>query len=240
MFLRRSEPILLTEEGIDGLCPSLNRPVVELEGLPAGPARSAIVLYSDDLGQQGLLVTVRSEDSGASTLFEFQGEVSGQAHQVLDLGLTFAEGMGFLFDEDMLASPDPGGRRRALEIWCELTGDEAPAASAQPGGPPPGDLLLDDLVEALEGDLGEELTLEPLDALESRITAAAEAVPEVEDEPARPQAQVLSKFRRPDPAADANANSGAELARIPILKRRRTAADGPETPPLLARLLARF
>lgn len=223
MFLRRREPVLLTEERLDGLCPSLNRPVVDLEDLPVGPARSAIALFRDEAGQRGLVVTVRSEESGVVALFEFQGEVHDRPHQALDVGLTFAEGMGFLFDDDMLVSQQPDRHQRAVEIWCELTGDEpheTPTPVPAPA-PEPMALVLEDLVE---DDLEEVLPVE-------------------EAPPALPPAPVLSKFRREEGEASAKpgeTGSGAQLARIPILRRRRSAADGPQTPPLLTRLLARF
>ena len=114
MFLRRSELIQLTEEGLEGLCASLNRPVVDLEDVPVGPSRAAIALHRDGDGGLGLFVALRSEGSGALTFFVFQGELNSALHDAMDTGLSFAEGMGFLFDDDMLMSGGSDWRRLAL------------------------------------------------------------------------------------------------------------------------------
>ncbi len=175
-------------------------------------------------------MAVRSEDTGAVLFFAFRGELNSEVSQALDTGLQFAEGMGFLFDEDVLAGDPPGAVRHALETWCELTGDELPRerpASARPpatvAAPDDGILLLDEMAEGLDADLSEDLP--PLDA--------------------PPVARVLSKFRRPAdaPPAETNAGSGpAQLGRIPIVRRRDESrgSAATEVPPLLARLLARF
>jgi len=262
MFLRRSEPVLLTEEGLEGLCASLNRPVVDVEGLPVGPARSAIALVGRPDGSRGLLVALRSEDSGTVATYEFEGELSADPQRALDAGLSFAEGMGFLFDEDMLASGAPARRREALEHWCRLTGDELPGAA--PLVPEPllpvsegpeiaggdGSLALHDLVDALDDaldddldhDLHHELDHELDTAIDmDDVLGAHEELDLAEQAPAPSEAAVLSKFRRVEAPADADAapaGGGAELARIPILRRRKPAEA--ETPPLLTRLLARF
>jgi hypothetical protein len=248
MFVRRSEPIPIVEEDLEGLCPSLNRPVVDAPEMPVGPARAAIALFQRAGGARALAVAIRSEDSGAVTLFEFQGELSAAAHQALDTGLTFAEGMGFLFDDDMLAEAG-GGRRRALECWCELVGEDLPPVAEQREPEPPlrptpledGAMMLDDLVESIEGDLGDELDLEV------DLGPDLDAIP-APPEPA-PQAPQLSKFRvrrgappdateGPAPAPSGDEISGAQLGRIPILRRRRSADEA--GPTLLTRLLARF
>ena len=44
MFLRSREPVLLAGGRMDGLRTSLNRPVIDIEDLPGGPARAAIAL----------------------------------------------------------------------------------------------------------------------------------------------------------------------------------------------------
>jgi hypothetical protein len=227
MFLRRHEPILLVEDGIEGLCESLNRPVVDLEDFPTGPARAVIALYRDGSGERRLAVTVRSEDSGAVILFAFRGELNSETVQALDHGLQFAEGMGFLFDEDVLAENLSGARRNALETWCELTGDELPierpASARQPAEVADEVLLLDEMSDGLEADLDEDLP--PLDP--------------------PPVGQILSKFRQPADAPPTAANPGggtAQLGRIPIVRRRKEGGEpaATEVPPLLARLLARF
>ena len=237
MFVRRSEPVPITEEGLEGLCPSLNRPVVDAPEMPVGPARAAIALFQEPSGARALAVAIRSEDSGAVTLFGFQGELSHSPHLALDTGLTFAESMGFLFDDDMVAAGSQG-RRRALEHWCELTGDDLPpAGEARPEAPlrltplEDGEMMLDDLVDSIEEDLGEDLDLH--EELSGELGSVLQP----------PQ---LSKFRvqneapaaPAESAAPADENAPAQLGRIPILRRRVSAEDA--VPALLTRLLARF
>ncbi len=242
MFLRRPEPILLTEDGLDGLCVSLNRPVVRVEGLPAAPARAVIALHRDAEARRTLTVALRSEESGVVTLFAFRGEPSADTHRAMDDGLAFAESMGFLFDEDMLLSADPAARKRGLQCWCELTGEELPPGPSLPRPPDPSAepaALLDDSVQLDELD-----ELDELDGLDEfdELDQFAEAVPED---------GLLSKFRRdPAPAeptalAPAGDSAGrddrapAQLGRIPIVRKKKS-QEGSETPPLLTRLLARF
>ena len=218
MFLRSREPVPLAEGRIDGLRASLNRPVVDIEDLPAGPARAAIALYRDASGDRGLSVAVRSERSGAVILFGFRGELNSEVSQAMDAGLQFAEGMGFLFDEDMLSRNLPAAERKALEAWCHVAGDPLPAqrpVSARPAlaGAAPDDEVL--LVNELTAGVGEVL---------SKF---------------RRPAQV------PPLGASTGETLGvapARFGRIPIVQRRR--ADGlprgASVPDLLARLLARF
>ncbi|MEE2673510.1 MAG: hypothetical protein VX466_06940 [Myxococcota bacterium] len=224
MFLRHDEPIPLAEGGIDGLCVSLNHPVVDLENLPPGPARAAIALHRDASGVPALAVAIRSEDSSDVIRFAFHGELNSEADRAMDAGLQFAEGMGFLFDDDILAGNLPAAERRALETWCEVTGEELPrqrpASARQPitnAAPADEELVLDERVD----DIGEG-------SLDS---------------------QPLSRFRQ---SADARACEGvsledpgrlpAQLGRISIVRRRKDAVEPTrtESPALLARLLARF
>jgi hypothetical protein len=247
MFVRRSEPLLLTEDGLDGLCASLNRPVVDIEDLPVGPARALIALHRDDQGRPGLSVALRAEHSGAVTLFAFRGELSGSVGPAMDAGLAFAESMGFLFDDDMLQSGDPAARDRALTCWYELVGEEPPAAEpGLPVGEAP--LLLDDLMDPLD-ELMEELDFAPLSSDPLLAVASEDMEPLADppeataDEPATAGASVLTKFRRspepPEDTADDPEGMSARLGRIPIVRRRRS-EEQDEAPALLTRLLARF
>ena len=225
MFLRDDEPILLTEGGIQGLCMSLNRAVLDLENLPAGPARAAILLHRDDSGEPALVVAIRSEVSRAVIRFAFEGELHPETDRAMDAGLQFAEGMGFLFDEDILAENLPAAARKALEAWCELTGDELPPqrpASARQLAPADEVLILDEMLDCVDD-------LPPLGA--------------------QPVGQTLSKFRRPAAARPAEvvalADAGglpAQLGRISIVRRRKDGGEssGTDAQALLARLLAHF
>jgi hypothetical protein len=256
MFLRRTEPILLTKDGLAGLCASLNRPVVDIEDLPVGPARAAIVLHRDEVGRRSLAVVLRSEESGAVTLFEFHGELNSDDSQGMDAGLAFAESMGFLFDDDLIASGDPAARQRAADHWCDLTGEELVGPAPEPLRPDRpiaaddaafdldhlSDLIdddLDDLDDSLEADLDDGLDEE----LDEELL-----------EPPPPQmggARVLSKFREtpaalatpatpnPAPAAELTEEGApAQLGRIQVVRRK--SEEGSAAPSLMTRLLASF
>jgi hypothetical protein len=249
MFLRRTEPILLTEEGLAGLCASLNRPVVDIEDLPVGPARAAIVLHRDAGGRRSLAVALRSEESGAVALFEFQGELNSDDSQVMDAGLAFAESMGFLFDDDLIASEAADGRQRAADHWYELTGEELVAPAPEPLRPDrpiaADDAAFDldqlsDLIDDDVEDLGDDL--DDFDDLEEELL-----------QPLAPQgASVLTKFRQasdPAPAGPATPSrtsaeepvaegAPAQLGRIAVVRRR--PEEGTAAPSLMTRLLASF
>ncbi len=242
MFVSHAEPVSLTQVGLEGLCVSLNRPVVDIDQLPAGPARAAIALHRRAHGERCLFVAVRSIESGAVALFAFD-EPPRSRHKAMDEGLSFAEGMGFLFDDDMLeatatasagAADGAGGlsaARRALECWCGLVGEE----------PPPDSQL--GAVADLEPDSGEILEVgdvEPLDILDAGVSAVDDGMldervdlfdPELEDQ------VPLSKFRpgqeEPDPLGQST-----KLGRVAIVRRR--VSDGEPTPDFATRLLASF
>ena len=84
--------------------------------LPVGPARAAIVLYAER-NEQGsvvpqLSVGLRSLDTGRVAVFQYSGEVRklNSASRALDVALSFAEAMGFLFDDDLVRGSGPSGR----------------------------------------------------------------------------------------------------------------------------------
>ena len=222
MFLRSREAVPLVAGRIDGLRESLNRPVVDIEDLPAGPARAAIALYRDVSGERGLSVAVRSERSGAVILFGFRGELNSEVGQAMDAGLQFAEGMGFLFDEDILSGSLPATERKALEAWCQVAGDPLPAQGPAPARPALAAVAPDD----------EVLLVDEMADGGNQVSA------------------VLSKFRRPGQLSPVDAStteeslagSPARFGRIPIVQRRKSGGlpRGASVPDLLARLLARF
>jgi len=206
---------------MDGLRTSLNRPVIDIEDLPGGPARAAIALYRDAGGERGLSVAVRAERSGAVIVFEFRGELNSEVCQAMDAGLQFAEGMGFLFDEDLLGGDLAGAEQKAIEAWCQVAGELLPSPGPGPGQPAPAD-----------PHPGEEVLL-----VDEMIDGASEA------------REVLSKFRRPAQPQPVDASTAGNLAggparfgRIPIVQRRNAdgLARGASVTDLLARLLARF
>jgi hypothetical protein len=245
MYFRRHEPVLLTEDGLEGLCASLNRPVVHVDGLPVAPARAVIALHRDLQGQRSVVIGVRSEEPGVAVLYAYRGEPDATDRQAMDDGLAFAEGMGFLFDEDQLQSQGPGARARAFQHWCEIAGHDLHAGGPHPASPAGDssemdDLLagapaidqLDDLVEAVpEGGVLSKFRREAAPA-EPAVAGAAPGIPE-------PLTAEASTEPAVDYASDSEDGVPARLGRIPIVRKKNPQAEVPESP-LLTRLLARF
>ena len=104
---------------------SLNTPVVSMDALPVGPAAAGVALHN---GPGGVLLTlaVRSVRTGQLVFFrpdDDWGELHGQELAV-DAALSFAEGMGFLFDEDPIAAgEDP---RAAAQLWADFLQEAMP------------------------------------------------------------------------------------------------------------------
>ena len=230
MFERLSEPVALSQQGLEGLCVSLNRPIVELEQLPVAPARAAIALYRSPSGERRLLLAVRSGDAGGVEVYAFAGPLSSSAHRAMDAGLSCAERVGFLFDGDMLqastVSGTTAGAQRALQCWYELVGEELPRDSGPVADLDTGDILDAELVEPLDDlDAGagdsEDLQGDAVDLFD----------PEFEDR------LPLSKFRPGQERLDPMAES-TTLGRVALVRRR----DSEEGPALefATRLLASF
>jgi hypothetical protein len=103
---------------------SLNTPVVAIEELPVGPAAAGIALHEGADGRS-LVLVLRSVRTGQVLCFapeegweDLHGPEVG-----LDAALTFAESMGFLFDDDPIVGGDP---RQAVRKWAEFLAEAAP------------------------------------------------------------------------------------------------------------------
>jgi hypothetical protein len=117
VFFARLEAPEPARSALRSLRPSLNTPVVVVEDLPAGPASAAIACFVDPAGPR-VVLAIRSERSGQAIFFgpddelrEWQGP-----DLVVDAALSFAESMGFLFEEDRLALAPAETQR----LWGEL------------------------------------------------------------------------------------------------------------------------
>jgi len=222
MFSPRQRPLLLVADRLLGLRLSLNTPVVGTAELPAGPARAAILVHAEG-GRRLFAVAVRSLRSGASVVYELEGDDLNEATGwavALDAALSFGESMGFLFDDELLTERGAQTLRQALTRVREIIA---------PPGPAEQDL----------GDEGAEILLD--EALETEAAAAPEEPPK---KPARggreaaaersPAAPRLSKFRgAPSEAAKPAADRGAaRLGRVRPVRVR--SAD--TQPPVDARL----
>jgi len=151
VFVRVPQPVPFHRERLLALCVSLNRPIVDVDPLPVGPARAAIAVHRSDAGEPALAIAVRTDEGGQVSAFAYEGPVHGSVEQALAVGLSFAESMGFLFDDDLVGqtagaiglaaidaaagAPRERGVDRAYALWCDLAG--ADPTSAAPGEPVP-------------------------------------------------------------------------------------------------------
>ncbi|MHC4422678.1 MAG: hypothetical protein ACYS1E_19095 [Planctomycetota bacterium] len=112
---------------------SLNTPVVTIEDLPVGPAVAGIALHA---GPEGLRLTlaVRSVRAGHVAFFhpdEDWSEIHG-SELAVEAALSFAECMGFLFDDDPIEAG--GDVREAARRWAELVETAGAEEPAEPLG----------------------------------------------------------------------------------------------------------
>ncbi len=131
MIFRAESPLESASGALRGLRRSLNAPVVTLESLPIGPARAAIAQHCEPAA--GVTLLVRSLRSGAHAFFTSGPELHelGSPQLALDAALSFAESMGFLFEDDALETRGKDGEAEAARIWHELLGEHREAASEE-------------------------------------------------------------------------------------------------------------
>ena len=199
---------------------SLNTPVISIEDLAVGPARAAIAVQDLSEGRATLQLVVRSQRTGQLACFAHDeplaGEVSTQI--ALDGALSFAESMGFLFDDDAIPELGADGPREAAAAWNDLLGvaaGDAPVsqADAAANAADADELETGDELETDDGDT--ELETDPesdadepvaelwLEVLAVTPANAAASAPEIaaaapdtdtDTDPAPPL--LLTKFRR--------------------------------------------
>lgn len=231
MLRRIPEPLALSEASLLALRPALNAPVLNVDFLPVGPARAAIVIFAEEYGGIGLAFGIRSIEGGQVAVFRNREPMDETAplQEVLEPALASAERMGFLFDEDMVDGvPGDQGRSQATALWGRLMGDVAmpPPPRAAPPLPAATEPILD-LTEQIQAKPTEiavpELVLEevapptpaavPRPAVAKARLEAKAPMPEdqVETQPdldldldeAAPS-PLLSKFRPTQPNAQQN------------------------------------
>ncbi|MEN8158925.1 MAG: hypothetical protein ABFS41_02505 [Myxococcota bacterium] len=212
-FLRRTQPLALGVGQLRGLRLSLNTPVVATSDLPVGPARAAILVHQEPKRGLGLTVGVRSLGCGSVALYGLEGAISPEAAgEGIDAALAFAEGMGFLFDDELI-DETPESRKKALARWKDAIGDgdeSAPPVATEPEASP----------ELFELD-GSDLTDPPVMAELSPDREALDppAVgPETVSPDARPRVEALAFEPAP------------ETTPSPPLTKFRPRADTPKKP----------
>jgi hypothetical protein len=148
VFFPRTTPLSVAPAQVRGLRLSLNTPVVATEDLPIGPARAAILIHSEAGRGETVTIGIRSLRASRVAVFSIDPDVSGDASfdVTLDAALSFAESMGFLFDEDEVGDGGAQAKTRCLGLWRDLIGEDA-SAGKPASAPEQDELLLDDLVE---------------------------------------------------------------------------------------------
>lgn len=256
-FLPRQRPLELTAPRVRALRPSLNTPVVAMADLPVGPACAAILVHVEPGHGLQISVGVRSLACGSVALYGFDGPISASVVGVaLDAALSFAESMGFLFDDDVVGD-DVSSREKAVLRWQELIGDGAQMAPADSARGASEDLFEPDGGELTDPPAGDEYDSEPsaegqaaFDLGDSGLPQAA--VAEFRAAAAEPGV-ALSKFRV-QPGSEAAAASAASdaaepggrapkkrpLGRLRLVKRRPGEAVQDARRAWLLRLLTSF
>jgi hypothetical protein len=204
-FLRRLRPLEIAGERVRSLRASLNAPVIRAPDLPAGPARAVIVVHREARGGMDATVGVRSVVSGEIAYWSFDGELASDTDLSVasDAALTFAESLGFLFDDG--AGLAGAAAEKAFRSW------RAPAEPATERG---SDAIgEDDATDSLFGD-------DPL--LELDELAHAPPPPS----PAKPESPVT-----PIAAATSPAAPDARTYAAPKLAPAASATPKPEAPP---------
>jgi hypothetical protein len=184
---------------------SLNTPVVVVEDLPAGPATAAIACLRGPAGWR-VALAIRSERSGQVVFFGPDDELREWQGQelALDAALSFAESMGFLFEDDRVRE-SPAEARRLWDALLDASG--RPRTPLGEGGRAPGaqrPTRTEAAHSAADPDSDGELWLEEVAAVGPLVSAS---VP-------------LTKFRRA-PGVPARAAGGAgPLARFQLGRSR--------------------
>lgn len=217
MYFSRQPPPERAAALLRSLHFSLNTPVVAIENLPVGPARAAIALQDLGAGRTSLTLVVRSQRRAQLACFSHEEALESEASTqiALDGALSFAESMGFLFDDDAIPELGSDGPREAAAAWNDLLGlvpGESSAATPdgdgdalETDGDAGGNDVLEVDPEPSGGHAPAELWLEELAPVAAR---AASPAPVPAPTPAEKPVVLLSKFRRSASAGRAARRNG--------------------------------
>jgi hypothetical protein len=227
-FLPRRRPLELTAQRVRALRPSLNTPVVSAAELPVGPACAAILVHVESGHGLQISVGVRTLACGSVVIYGFDGPISASVvGAALDAALSFAESMGFLFDDDVVGD-DAASREKAALRWQEMIGDGVPNAAPAPAAEP------DALFDAESGELtdppaddeyGSGSSGEDRSGFELGDSSSAPAAASFRPAAPAPPGVPLSKFRvgpeeEAAAAAPAVTPKKRALGRMRLVKRR--------------------
>ncbi len=223
---------------------SLNTPVVAIENLAVGPARAAIALQDLGDGNARLNLVVRSQRTSQLACFSHDEPLAGEASTqiALDGALSFAESMGFLFDDDAIPDLGADGPREAADAWNVLLGlvlGELPAQ--MPEAPPAAEPALASAID----DSEDEDTLETDDDGEHDDELEVDPEPDAEQAPAELWLEELvappQRLASPQMAiAEAPANLPAAPVLLTKFRRSAAVAQGVRRNGWPIRLLSHF
>jgi hypothetical protein len=126
MILPARKPLEPHGQPLRALQISLNSPVVTLDSLPRGPASAAVAVHA-----RGATLCVRSLRTGQAVFFTTREDLADR-RVALEAALAFAESLGFLFEDDLVAARGATGADDAARLWRELCGDRLAAGEPVP------------------------------------------------------------------------------------------------------------
>jgi hypothetical protein len=150
MFFPNPSPDELDPARFTSLRVSLNAPVVRTDELSGVAARAAIVQWWQPDGSCAIEIRLRAVTDERAVVYTLEAplEAASDVDHALDAALNFAEGMGFLFEEDVLSGEDTVSRAQVAQAWAAFEAGRAPAVSRPAPRPVlapelgrPGDLL---------------------------------------------------------------------------------------------------
>jgi hypothetical protein len=183
---------------------SLNAPVIAIDELPVGPARAGVVLCVQAGGDLHVQIALRSLRTGevVEIASRLDADAVGNQGAAVEAALSYAEGMGFLFDEDEIATAGDDAREKAESLWRDLV-EGSPVRALESEGSADIEPVLangdDSAAPAISSDdqvEGPEALDIPVEVLPARPQEIAVEFGSIPDEVAPAVAAgVLSKFR---------------------------------------------
>jgi hypothetical protein len=209
MFFPASAPPDCDAQGLRALRRSLNTPVVAIDLLPPGPATAAIALQQGAADAPRVTIALRATRSGQLAFFCADDERAqfGSPAVAMDAALSFAESMGFLFDDDEVEGVGDAGPSQAAQVWLAFVSTDTPAAVERRE---PDELLLEEFdilepvpaeveIEAKDADHSDsdrDAASPAFEALPGKVPLEADEEAEAPFDPGFDPALVLTKFRR--------------------------------------------